>query len=283
MTRAIFVVSVFLLTLGACTQKVVCPAYQSAFIYDKEALRKKFSYMQDDSTPRVFASASSKNKYLLGVPTSYKKKERSLKTVAMVPVLPVVPDSLQEGFEKEVDTASVERNVYDSTAVLRIDTLAQETTDSVYVISKEREVRVLKYDPMKRKYFVDTIGFNMEQDSYMWYLRDVLVLPDARLAKLGGKEEEAEKGEKVKKGGFFKNLFGKKKKTTVEPDSTQSIKAEEEDYGYDEFEGKVKDSTQVQPVPDASAAKTKKSEKKKKSDKKKDIPPAKKEEEDDGF
>jgi hypothetical protein len=281
--------------MASCTQKVVCPAYQSAFIYDKDALRKKYSYFNEDSTPKVYTV--SRNKYLIGVPVSYKKKERSLQTVAMVAVNPVVPDSLQEGYDKKsvidsLDVSGIERNVNDSTAVLRIDTLETAPQDSTYMISKEREIRILKYNAMKRSYFVDTVGFNTEQDNYMWYLRDVLVLPDARLSMMGaGKGEEAQEGkagEKVKKGGFFKNLFKKKEKEEVAVDSTQQqLVQEQEDYGYDDFEGKAKDSTAVdeqqQPV---TPEKKSKESKRKKSDKKKktEPPPAKKEEDEgDGF
>ncbi|HEX8040253.1 MAG TPA: hypothetical protein VF490_13940, partial [Chryseosolibacter sp.] len=64
---------------------------------------------------------------------------------------------------------------------------------------------------------------NIEQDNYMWYLRDYLVLPDVRLAKLQQSADgrakavaEKKKAKKEKKGlkGFFKNLFRKKKDAT---------------------------------------------------------------------
>jgi hypothetical protein len=289
MTREFYVVVVFsIILLASCTQRMVCPAYQSAFIYDKDALRKKYSYFKEDSTPKILTA--SRNKHLIGVPVSYKKKVRTLETVPMKLVNPVVPDSLQEGFDKtEMDVSGVERNVNDSTAVIRIDTLVAPVQDSAYMISKEKEIRILKYDNMKRKYFVDTVGFNTEQDNYMWYLRDALLLPDVRIAKSGsGKEDEAktEAGKKKKKGGFFKNLFKKKKKETEPlPDSTQQLK-DDTDYGYDDFDGKVNDSTQVeqqQIQPDAIAPKKTKVKKKKTEKKKKETPPAKKEDEDDGF
>jgi hypothetical protein len=249
MTRALVVVCVFCAFLVSCTEKLVCPAYQSAYIYDKEALRKKFSYFNEDSTPKILTA--SKNKYLIAEPTTYKKKTRSLQTVPMKSVQPVVPDSLKDdGMNAELNVDSVERNVNDSTAVIRIDTLG---TDSVYMISKDKEVRVLKYNPNERKYFVDTIGFNTEQNNYMWYLKDILVLPDVKLAK---QKEEASKKEtqkeaKKKKGlrGFFNKLFKKKDKSKLDQDSAQNVKSEE-DYGYDDFEGKPKDSTSVnQPAP----------------------------------
>ncbi|MBL7841376.1 MAG: hypothetical protein JNJ75_14635 [Cyclobacteriaceae bacterium] len=294
MTRALLVVLVYCALLVSCTEKVICPAYQSAYIYDKEELRKKFSYFKEDSTPKIYAA--NKNKYLIGEAVPYRKKNRSLQTIAMKPVMPVVPDSLKEdGIDAEMIVDSVERNVNDSTAVLRIDTLG---TDSVYMISKDKEVRVLKYNPMQRKYYVDTIGFNTEQDNYMWYLRDVLVLPDVRISKEKAEEakKESTKEQKQKKGirGFFSRLFKKKQnKSSLAQDTTEAaVTAPKEDYGYDEFEGKKKDSTAVvtpsaqQPKPEAKKKKGVFSflKKDKKETNKKEADPAKKEDEkDDGF
>ncbi len=291
MARAFIVIVVLIVLLASCTQRTICPAYQSAYIYDKEELRKKFSYFNEDATPKVYTA--SKTKYLIAEPTSYRKKVRGLNTVAMKPVNPIVPDSLKAGGDKVKDEFSnAERNVNDSTAVINIDTLSSTAEDSVYVISKEREVLVLKYKPLERKYYVDTIGFNSEQDNYMWYLRDVLVLPDARLAQLQEGEKGGGKstGVKKKKGkGFFKNLFKKKDKAKIKEDSTLHVAPVEEDYGYDDFDGKKKDSTNVTTPPQQSTAPAKKGilsflKKKKKTEKKKtEAAPAKKEEGDDGF
>jgi hypothetical protein len=281
MARAIIVVFVFTLSITSCTQRMVCPAYQSAYIHDKDFVRKKFSYFVGDSTPKVLTA--SRNKYLVGETLPYKKRVRNLQTVAMRPVNPVVPDSLQAGFEKDI--SQVERNVFDSTAVIRIDTLATSVQDSTYMISKDREVRVLKYNTMKRNYYVDTVGFNTQQDNYMWYLREWLVLPDARIA---NRQAEAEETGKEKKG-LFKNLFKKKKDKTEPTDIADDlVPAEQEDYGYDDFEGKVRDSTAVQqPVQTQPQTKPKKGsflKRKKTEKKKKEEPPVKKEEDDDeGF
>lgn len=296
MTRALLVVLVYCALLVSCTEKVICPAYQSAYIYDKEALRKKFSYFQEDSTPKIYAA--NKNKYLIGEAVPYRKKNRSLQTIAMKPVKPVVPDSLKDdGMDAEMNIESVDPNVNDSTAVIRIDTLG--ATDSVYMISKDKEVRVLKYNPMQRKYYVDTIGFNTEQDNYMWYLRDILLLPDVKIAKEKADEakKDSAKEQKKKKGirGFFSKLFNKKKdkaNAAAAQDTTETIQAPQEDYGYDEFDGKQKDSTAVvapsnqQPKPEAKKKKGVFSflKKDKAEPKKKEADPAKKEEEkDDGF
>lgn len=300
MARAIVVfVGVFLI-LGACnTQKLVCPAYQSAYIHDKEALRKKFSYFQqDDSTPKVLTA--SRNKYLVAEPVSYKKKIRSLQTVEMKPVNPIVPDSLKPDADlSEEMMDSTQRNVFDSTAVLRIDTLAAEPKqDSIYQISKEREIRVLKYDPMKRQYLVDTLGFNTEQDNYMWYLREYLVLPDVKLSRMAREEGDegktAKKDKKEKKGikGFFKNLFKKKKKEEIKPDSVQAQPVQRNfAEGFEGDEEAELDTMSSQRIPLDNAKPLAEPKKKrslfKKKDKKTTPEPVKKDaakkEEDDGF
>lgn len=113
MSRILLIYICFTLLLGSCTQRLICPAYQSAFIYDKEKLRKKFSYMQEDSTPKIFTASSSKNKYLIAVPESYRKKLRALQTVEMKPIYPEIPDSLK--IDEEGDLLLAERDVTDST------------------------------------------------------------------------------------------------------------------------------------------------------------------------
>jgi hypothetical protein len=275
MQRALFGLLVaILLATAACTQRMVCPAFQSAYIYDQDELRKKFSYFQEDSTPKIYSA--SKTKYLIAEPTSYRKKVRSIKTLEMRPVNVVVPDSLSPDFDEnlgkegadgedgvvpgaELDAAA--RSVIDSTYIVDVPP-ADETAsaeDSIYVISKDRELRLLKYnfpdslvlDSASGKYVSETpyyavvnVTFNVEQDNYMWYLRDYLVLPDVRLSQLKGKEGADDEGsddsdvkgkKKKKKGlkGFFKNLF-KKKQAEEQPEETQPPppKTEEEEFDY---------------------------------------------------
>ena len=186
MTRVLTLFAGLFVLLGsACTQKMICPAYQSSFIYDKESLRKKFSYFKEDSTPKILTA--SKTKYLVAVPESYRKKMRGLKTVEMKPVYPVIPDSMK--VDKEADKLLLESDVVDSTATA--------PQDSVYAITKTKE------------------KYNVDQDIYMWYFRDQLVLPDVAAAmQTQSKNKEAKAAKKSKKKGlvgFFKNLFNKNK------------------------------------------------------------------------
>lgn len=315
MVRAFLVVVGVTLLLSACTQKVICPAYQSAFIYDKESLRQKYSYFNPDSTPKVLTA--SKNKFLIAEPTTYKKKNRSLRTVEMKPVNPVVPDSILMGDEalaSELDAAA--RSIIDSTYI--VDTQPADTVEAQpteYVISVDREVRVLKYAyrdsiaydsatgrydrvyvpgvPVKPQYHVQEIGFNVEQDNYMWYLRDVLVLPDVQLAKQIGEEKARAAKKKEKKGlkGFFKNIF-KKKPKPVEADSTRQQSADMDEFNFDEFDDAPRDTTVAEEAPvkkkkglglNLFKKKDKTAKKKKATPQPEEEPAKKEEEEDDGF
>ena len=246
MTRALTLFAGLIsLLASSCTQKMICPAYQSSFIYDKDALKKKFSYFKEDSTPKILTA--SKTKYLVAVPESYRKKMRGLKTVEMKPVYPVIPDSLK--VNKEEDLILAERDVVDSAAA--------PTTDSVYAITKTKE------------------KYNVDQDIYMWYFRDQLVLPDVRAAmETQSQNKEAAAKAAKKKGSFFQKLMFWKKKPPVDSlavdqqqaVSTDSASAKPEKKGLKGLFGGKKKKT------DANAPAT---PKKKKEDGKKD--------EDDGF
>jgi hypothetical protein len=264
MARALYVAAGFIvLLLSACTQRMICPAYQSAFIYDQEALRKKFSYFKEDSTPKIYTA--SKTRYLIASPVPYRKKERGLQTVPMKAIKPVLPDSLQitEDLQKEdllpVDSIS-------AVPVNPIDSTATASADSTYVITIDREVRVIKYDPIKRKYLVNEVGLNLDQDYYMWYLRDILVLPDVRLSSAqeeGGKTDDAGPGKKgggaEKKEGFFSKLFKKKDKSDsvaspAAPDATDIPKKK----GF--FSKLKKSDTATKPAPEGDQPPAKREE-----------------------
>src|SRR5688500_18825775 len=146
MARALLIFIGCCLILGACTQRSICPAFQSAYIHDKDALRKKFSYFLEDSTPKMLTA--SKNKYLIAEPTPYRKKVRSLQTVEMKPVPVHVPDSILNEDSvsmEELDRAA--RSVIDSTFIEAVPARPPAPPeDSAYVITKDRELRLLKYN-----------------------------------------------------------------------------------------------------------------------------------------
>lgn len=309
MLRAFLVILGFWILLSACTQKMICPAYQSAYIYDKDALRKKFSYFNEDSTPKL--ATVSKTKYLIAEPTTFKQKTRSLQTVQAKPINPIIPDSLlvsdSAAIAADLDLAA--RSVIDSTYIEDAEPAVSDSVDAEgeYMISIDREVRVLKYnagDSLKydpstgqyvRKnpsYYIEEIGFNVDQGNYLWYLRDVLVLPDVQMAKQ--QAEERAKEEKKKKGikGFFGNLFKKKAKDEEQEIPEESISPEMDEYNFDEFDDVPRDTastSESQPVKKKERKSLFKKDKapkqaKQPKPKKEEATPAKKEEEeDDGF
>ena len=232
MRRALILFAGFLLALGACTQRLICPAYQSAFIHDQEAQYRRFNYFNEDSTPKIITV--SKNRYLIIPEQSYRRKIRSMQTVEMKPIHPKVPDSLQmKKEEDEFAGAEQDSTARDSTATKK------PAEDSVYMITVDKEVRVLRYDTDSLKYRIENMMYTADQDNYMWYFRDVLVLPDVRAAvesEKSGKEAKtaaAKQAKKGKKGGFLaglKNLFKKKPKNdstalnpSKPPDSEDSV------------------------------------------------------------
>lgn len=263
LTAILFIITLF----SACTQRTVCPAFQSAYIYDKDELRKKFSYLKEDSTPKVFSA--SKTKYLIAEPTTYRKKTRQMRTVAARPVYVTLPDSMrldgegllgEEGLAgedgvspgDELDRAA--RSVIDSVYIQDVpQDAAMPEQDSVYVISKDREVRVLKYDSPdslvydentgryvaeKPRYAVVHVTFNVEQDNYMWYLRDYLVLPDvrqSRIHQMGRAEDqrlETSRKDKSQKKGFFRRLFGKKNQEEPAGETPVRRAGDEEEFDF---------------------------------------------------
>ena len=206
--RTYFVLVVFSLILASCANKMICPAYQSTFIHDKETLRKKFSYFENDSLPKVYTA--SKTKYLIAVPESYRKRYRKMQTVEMKPIYPIKEDSTLA--EDSIVTKSPLDSLLrlDSAAISGLDSLTRakldsarlNSEDSIYVISTAKE------------------KFNIEQENYMWFFRKELILPDVRLSKIKETAKEAPaSGTKEKKGFLRKLMFWKKDKNKAKADS----------------------------------------------------------------
>lgn len=72
----------------SCKQKVICPAFQSAFIFQEDARVKKFSMFGEDTLPKAYTPYK-KLKYGIKPPDRYKTTIRSMATVDMQLVFPV--------------------------------------------------------------------------------------------------------------------------------------------------------------------------------------------------
>lgn len=166
--------------------------------------------------PKVLEA--SKDRFLIIEPVSYRRKLRSLQTIPMTDVYPEVEDSVafeDDFYLAERDLAEVEAE--DSTAV--------SPDDSVYVISLKKE------------------KFNVDQELYLWYLKDYLVYPDVRLMQENA-FRESQPAETKEKKGFFRRLFGKKDRDgeNAEIDSLDDLSEdpEEEKKGFFHFLKKKK-------------------------------------------
>ncbi len=281
MYRALFFCAATLLIgMSACTQRLVCPAYQSSFIYDKAAQKEKFMYYNESTTsPREIMASNGKTftlpprdsswskssvmpgpslpyerkrkkgKYLLLPEKTYKKALRSLRTVEMKPVYPKKQDSLD--IASALDSAA--RSITDTLTYSRTSDTTQQVREE-YAITKTKE------------------KYNMDQDIYMWYFRDLLVLPDVRAAMADEREAQSSKAkaEKKAKKGFFRNLFKKKDKS----DSTANLTQTEEENS----QGSKKKGSGLRGL-----FKKKDKKVKPKDPVEAEDAPAKKEDEDDGF
>jgi len=215
MTRALYFACVGFVVLSGCSvQRTICPAYQSAFLFDPAVEKRTFVLYNDNkSQPQEILASNSKTitlpakdsawersvvvrgpalppvtrvkkgRYLLLPPKTYKKALRALQTVPMKAVYPrKETDSLD--IKKALDSAA--RSVNDTMTATQTKATEPEA-DSTYVITKAKE------------------KFNVDQDNYMWYFRDILVLPDVRLAMEAGKEASGG----ATSGGAKQNLFKK--------------------------------------------------------------------------
>ena len=145
---------VFSIVFTSCTQRVICPAYQSAFIHDDDVTVAKFSYFRPDSTPKI--RETDKDRFLIVEPVAYRKRTRELETVEMKDIIPT-----------PVDTATFDQDLL----------LAErDVVDSTQLSADAGELHPGLKGP-----------FNNDQELYMYYLRDILLLPDARAAQ---KEEK---------------------------------------------------------------------------------------------
>jgi len=274
---------IIILLSQACTERMICPAYQSAFIHDEGTLERHFSYFNEDSTPKILEA--SKSKFLIIEPLSYRKKLRSLRTVEMKDIYPIEDDSLE--FAAEFALAEVDKggDLYDSADLVRDIEYNNQTdadttpVDSSYVISIVKE------------------KFNIDQELYLWYMRKYLVYPDVKIQLQDEAEakqalEAAEPKEKKGFFGFFKNLFKKKNKDELdqaETDGTEDLSSATAVPDGENVEGKEKEKggfSLFKKNKDKKKKEKKPKEKKSKKKKNKEDPPPKEqqeeEEEDDG-
>lgn len=204
-TKSHIIIVIIAISICACTtHRLTCPAFQSAFIHDQTTLDQHFSYFGRDSMPKIMEA--SKDKRLLIDPVTYKRKLGSLQTIPMVDIYPQEEDSatFNDDLSEEllyVDEDVRQRDMYNEEDLLREmepeepsnDAPDAVADDSTYVISLKKE------------------KFNVDQELYLWYMKDFLVYPDVKIILSQLENPPQEEEPKEEKVGFFKRLFGGKK------------------------------------------------------------------------
>lgn len=230
MLRALILLLAGAWLLTSCkTQRMICPAYQSAFVFDKATTKENFVYYNENKDqPREILASNGKaftlpakdstwersvvlpgpslpierrvkkDRYLLLPQKTYKKALHDLQTIPMKPV-----------YQKKVeeDTAAIRK---------ALDSAARTITDTITSVSLPKKEKKLEEDSV---YVITKLKekFNLDQDNYMWYFRNLLVLPDVRIAM--GEQEAAKNPPKAARKGFFASLKGLFKKKPKKKDS----------------------------------------------------------------
>ncbi len=197
-------IAIITMLAWSCAERTICPAYQSAFIHDKAALAKHFSYFKEDSTPKLLTA--SKDKFGIAEREPYWKKVRSLNTVKMETVYPQLDDSTQLAGDIVLQA---EMDVVDSVAL-----------DSAAV----NEIGWTEH-------------FNVDQEFYFYYFNEILVYPEERAilqaADAQKKKIDKDLGIKTeKKQNFFRKFFSKFKKKS----KTEDVNSELTDDDIDDVE-----------------------------------------------
>lgn len=273
MTRALtFLLGCICLLASCSTQRMICPAYQSSFYFDKSKQKEAFFfYNENKSQPREVLASNSKTlnlppndsswanshvvqgptlpferkrkkeKYLLLPKKTYKQALRQLQTVPMKPVYPKIGEDTTD-IRKALDSAA--RSVTDTITAVAAAPAQEQQEDSVYVITTEKE------------------KFNLDQDNYMYYFRDILVLPDVKQGMEAANEEKNAEREGTTatktKQSFFSKLKGLfKKKVRQKKDSSEIKPVEPPEENYDtEVDSTAVQSQAQTPTPTQRAVTT---------------------------
>lgn len=92
--KGLLMVLLVAMALQSCQERMICPAYQSTFIFDDEVRYELFSRFEKDSVPKAFNGVN-KTTFGLIKRMPRKKREQQMAIVAMRNVLPpATEDSL---------------------------------------------------------------------------------------------------------------------------------------------------------------------------------------------
>ena len=220
----------------ACKDNVVCPAFQSTYILDDAARMKKYSYFENDSTPK-FALVSRKSKYGVNKKSSLFRKNYDLKTAPKINVLPPLPEDTSI-FELEGEFLASD---FVDTDSLGTDSVS---TAPLFVSLEEDPGPKYKYR------YKRTNPYNHDQEYYNKYYGQLLVdnrpppISEEKLAEELQQLSESDTTTVEKRGR--KNRKSNEEEEQDEPESIEPVIEEEvidaeDTFGDDPIEEKEED------------------------------------------
>lgn len=119
-----------MICLGSCQSKMICPAFQSAFIYNDSTRERLFAYFGEDSLPSQEVY-SSKNKYGIIEKVSKRKRRDQMRIVKMEKVFPEKNPS--------VDSAMLALGNANEEGEMDLDSLVSAAPKTQYHYNVEQE------------------------------------------------------------------------------------------------------------------------------------------------
>src|SRR5690606_26769219 len=83
----LIVVVIFSVCLGSCQSRMICPAFQSSFIYNDEKRETLFAYFGEDSLP-LLQGHTNKNNFGIIEDIARRKRRDNFRTVRMERIYP---------------------------------------------------------------------------------------------------------------------------------------------------------------------------------------------------
>jgi len=210
------------LGLTACNDKLICPAYQSYYVFDNNEREQMFSLFGEDSLPKMDGDVVKNRKGLVHQPLilPFIRKNEELKTVPMETVMPSYDT------ETTSDSVGQETNFIAQEVFGNDDDAWKNLAPREYASAGQRK-----------------IGINVDQKNYEALFGDYLAEQMGEEEGGGGEDDAfAEPGfgdfeePKEKRGflGFFKDLFGGKKRRQQQEAGDEGFGDEGGDGGGDE-------------------------------------------------
>jgi hypothetical protein len=186
-----------LIFFSACYRKTTCPAFQSQYILDEQALKKKYSLFNSDSEPKQGIGEVKKNKNGIHANRSYAVKFNEIRNVDMVMIYP--------GSQEAILVAN-----YGADS-LSMDSVMIPSRRYMTTFHNEQLIYNTLFGSMRKP----------QQDGMELFKKDPRVEP----------EEEAV--EEKERPGFFNRLFGgnKKKQRNKEKEERAEFGDPEEEDG----------------------------------------------------